>query len=135
MTNEFEARERAVVDLVADIVAAYVSSNSVASGDMPAVIECVQAAIAGLADRQPVIAATPKATGAQIRSSITHDALISFIDGKPYKALRRHLTGHRLDPQTYRQRYGLPVDYPMVAPSYSARRSEISRSFHIGKRG
>ncbi len=67
--------------------------------------------------------------------SITPDALISFIDGKPYKTLRRHLTARGFDPETYRKRYGLPADYPMVAPSYSARRSEISRDNSFGRHG
>lgn len=133
MTDEFEGRERTAVDHVADIVVAYLSNNHAAPGDLPALIACVHAALAGLAEGLPAPAAKPKATDSQVRKSIRPDALISFIDGKPYKALRRHLTRHGIDPQIYRQRYGLPVDYPMVAASYSARRSEISRGISFGR--
>ena len=74
-----------------------------------------------------------KATPAEIKRSITPDALISFIDGKPYKTLKRHLTGHGLDPQSYRLRYGLPADYPMVATNYAAQRSELAKSLGLGR--
>ena len=74
-----------------------------------------------------------KPTAAEIRKSITPDALISFIDGKPYKTLKRHLTGHGLDPQSYRLRYSLPADYPMVAANYATKRSELAKSLGLGR--
>ena len=65
---------------------------------------------------------------AQIRKSITPDALISFIDGKPYKTLKRHLTGNGMTIEQYRERFGLPRDYPSTAASYSAQRSALAKS-------
>jgi predicted transcriptional regulator len=138
MTDEFEGRSRTGVDHAAEIVAAYVSNNHVALGDLPALIAIVQDGLAGLS--AAIVPGSEEAspepqTPAQIRKSITPDALISFIDGKPYKSLKRHLTKHGLDPQSYRRQYGLPVDYPMVAASYSERRSEISREIGLRNSG
>ena len=76
-----------------------------------------------------------KASAAQIRKSITADAIVSFLDGKPYKTLKRHLTTHGLQPHTYRQRFGLPDDYPMVAPNYAAQRSALAKQIGLGRGG
>ena len=73
--------------------------------------------------------------GASVKKSITPDALISFIDNKPYKTLKRHLGRHGHDMKSYREAYGLPADYPSVAPSYSAMRSEMARKIGLGARG
>lgn len=74
----------------------------------------------------------PKATPAQIKASITPDALVSFEDGKPYKSMKRHLTGRGLTPDAYRAKWGLPADYPMTAPSYSATRSRLAKANGLG---
>jgi predicted transcriptional regulator len=68
-----------------------------------------------------------------VKKSITPEALISLIDGKPYKSLKRHLTGKGLTPDQYREQYGLPRDYPMVAPAYAQKRSELARSMGLGQ--
>lgn len=133
MTNEPEGRNREVVDCVATIVCAYVANNALPASSLPALIASVQASLTGLGQAQQSGAADLTVTEAQIRKSITPDALISFIDGKTYKVLKRHLSRHGLDAQTYRRRYGLPVDYPMVAPSYSVHRTELSRFFGRGR--
>ncbi|RYF12465.1 MAG: MucR family transcriptional regulator, partial [Oxalobacteraceae bacterium] len=73
-----------------------------------------------------------KPTPAQVKKSITPDALISFEDGKPYKTLRRHLSLRGLSAEAYRAKYGLPADYPMTCTSYSAQRSELARSLGLG---
>lgn len=70
-----------------------------------------------------------------IKRSIGHDGLISFVDGKTYKTLKRHLTGHGLSPAQYRTKYGLPADYPMVAPSYSEARSALAKAIGLGQGG
>ncbi len=121
------------IELVANIVSAYVANNSVPAADLPALLSGIHAAIAGLGG--PSAPAEPdlqKPTPAQIRKSITPDALISFIDGKPYKTLKRHLTGHGMTIEEYRARYGLPRDYPSTAASYSAMRAEFARSNGLG---
>ncbi len=121
----------------AEIVAAYVSKNPIRATDLPGLITQVHGALAGLSSRapQPVETAVTKPTPGQIRKSITPDAITSFIDGKPYLTLKRHLGTHGLSFAEYRERYGLPADYPTVAPSYSARRSELAKSFGLGRPG
>lgn len=125
------------IELTGEIVAAYVSRNHVAGSDLPALIASVHAAITGQAVGQPAQKeeAVDRPTPAQIRKSVTPDALISFIDGTPYKTLKRHLTKHGFTPETYRERFGLPVDYPMVAASYSETRSNLARSLGLGQAG
>jgi predicted transcriptional regulator len=121
-------------ELAVSIVAAYVANNNVPSAELPALISGVYSALAtlgqGSASEAP---AAEKPTPAQIRKSIKPDALISFIDGKPYKTLKRHLSTHGLTFREYRERYGLPLDYPSVAASYSAMRSEFARSVGLGQ--
>lgn len=137
MVNENAGINSADIQRIADIVSAYVSNNHVAPGELPMLIASVQSAINRLAgdgaSPQSPEAAVEKLTAAQIRKSVTPDALISFIDGKPYKTLKRHLTKHGLDPNSYRAKYGLPADYPMVAASYSEKRSGLARSAGLGQ--
>lgn len=123
------------VELMAGIVSAFVSSNSVSPSGLADLIRTVHM---GLVDLGKVPASTEgsidKATAAQIKKSITPDGLISFEDGRTYKTLKRHLTGRGLTPDGYRTKYGLPLDYPMTAPSYSARRSAFARSIGLGRK-
>jgi len=122
------------IELAADLVSAYVSNNSVPAIELPALILQVHAALVGLAaPTAPAQEDIEKATSGQIKKSITPDALISFIDGKPYKTLKRHLTTHGLDFETYRRRYGLPNDYPTVAANYSAARSALAKDLGLGQ--
>lgn len=125
------------IDRAAAIVAAYVSNNSVPTGDLPSLLASVHGALQNLGHgpAMPAEASAEKATPAQIRKSVTHDALISFEDGKGYKTLKRHLSGRGLTPETYRAKYGLPMDYPMVAPSYSEQRSSLAKSLGLGRPG
>ena len=121
--------------LTTDIVAAYVSKNHVAAGDLPGLVTTVHGALAGLVGAAPApVEEEPKPTPAEIKKSIKPDWLISFIDGMSYKTLKRHLASHGLNPDSYRARYGLPADYPMTAPSYSARRSELAKQVRLGQR-
>jgi len=124
------------VELSADIVSAYVANNSLPASEIGNLLVSVHAAVSGLASG--VSAAPPKdevekPTPAQIKKSITSDALISFEDGKPYKTLRRHLTLRGLTPEAYRAKWGLPSDYPMTSASYSAARSELARALGLGQ--
>jgi len=122
-----------LVALTADIVSAYVSNNRVPPAEMPTLLASVHAAVAGLgsapASEKPAV---QKLTPAQIRKSITPEALISFIDGKSYKTLKRHLTGNGLTIEQYRERFGLPHDYPSTAASYSEQRSALAKSLGLG---
>jgi predicted transcriptional regulator len=133
-----QSQDDPLVEQAAQIVSAYVTSNHVASGELPGLIRAVHAALAALASGAssvPAAEEVEKATPSQIRKSITPAALISFIDGKPYKTLKRHLSKHGLDPYSYRARYGLPSDYPMVAANYAAQRSELARAIGLGRPG
>lgn len=123
-----------LINIASDVVAAYVSHNHVASSDVPAVIATVHACLTRLASGTPdvPVAAPDRPSAAQIRRSVQHDCIISFIDGGSYKTLKRHLTAHGLTPDSYRERFGLPGDYPMVAPSYSERRSTLAKEYGLG---
>ncbi|KAB1069605.1 MucR family transcriptional regulator [Methylobacterium planeticum] len=138
MSEESQGTNPEFIALAGDIVSAYVSNNSVPVAELPSLIASIHTALQGLSTGAATAAAAEtveKPTPAQVRKSITPDALISFIDGKPYKTLKRHLTGHGLDPYSYRQRYGLPSDYPMVAANYAAQRSELAKSIGLGRAG
>jgi predicted transcriptional regulator len=120
------------IELAADIVSAFVSNNSVPAADLPALIGSVHAALQNVSN--PVRQETPTFEPAvPVKKSVTPDALISLIDGRKYKSLKRHLNKHGLTPEQYRTRYNLPVDYPMVASAYAARRSELARSIGLGQ--
>ncbi|MDE4915243.1 MucR family transcriptional regulator [Methylobacterium sp. 092160098-2] len=123
------------IQLTSDVVAAYVTKNSVRPADLPALLADVHAAIAGL-NSAPSSAESKveKPTPAQIRKSITPDALISFLDGRPYKTLKRHLSGNGLTIEEYRERFGLPRDYPSTAASYSEQRSKLALALGLGQR-
>ena len=125
-----------LIELTADVVSAYVTKNSVPVTDLANLLTSVHAALSGLSAVETTAtekAEVEKPTSAQIRKSIAPYALISFEDGKPYKTLRRHLTLHGLSPESYREKWGLPVEYPMTSPSYSAQRSELARALGLGK--
>ncbi|GJD94260.1 MucR family transcriptional regulator [Methylobacterium iners] len=122
------------VELTTQIVAAYVSNNSVPASGLADLIVSVHSGLLGLGKPSaPAQEPVTKATPAQIKKSISDEGLISFEDGKSYKSLKRHLTGRGLTPHDYRIKYGLPNDYPMSAPGYSARRSELARSIGLGR--
>ena len=117
-----------------DVVSAFVSNNTVAVGDLSALIRGAYAAFSGIgspsaAEPEEITRAKPS----QIRKSITHDALISFEDGRPYKTLKRHLTIRGMTVAEYKTKWGLPNDYPTTAPGYSAARSALAKSLGLGQ--
>jgi len=122
-----------LITLTADIVSAHVGHNSVSTGDIGTMIEKVYAALLGLdAPVQPV---EEKLKGAvSIRSSIKPDYIVSMIDGRPYKLLKRHLTLQGYTPESYREAFGLPKDYPMVAASYAATRRDLAKKIGLGRK-
>ncbi|GJD33854.1 MucR family transcriptional regulator [Methylobacterium aerolatum] len=123
-----------------DVIAAYVAHNPIPAAELPGLIASVHATLRRLSDSgvaEPAAKAKviQRPSSAEIRKSIGRDGLVSFIDGKVYKTLKRHLTSHGLDPIAYRERYGLPEDYPMVAPSYAERRSALAKEIGLGRPG
>ena len=125
-----------LIELATEIVAAYVSNNSVPVADLPGLITSTHAAIAGLVSSAALGQPEEKPVPAvSIRKSITPDFLICLEDGKKFKSLKRHLaTKYDLTPDAYRQKWGLPADYPMVAPNYSASRSALAKSAGLGRK-
>lgn len=124
------------VTLAAEIVAAYVGNNSVSVSELPGLIKTVHAALLGVdAPLSTPVEAIAKPSPAQIRKSITPDALISFVDGRPYKTLKRHLNTHGLTIEDYKTKFGLPRDYPTTAPSYSESRSAMAKALGLGQGG
>jgi len=123
-----------LIILTADIVSAHVSNNSVAIGDVGTLVERVHTALSALAEPE-VAAPEPLVPAVSIRASIKSDHLICMACGAKQKTLKRHLmTAHSLTPQTYRDAFGLPADYPMVSAEYSQRRGDMARKFGLGRK-
>ena len=129
-----QASSNKLITLTADIVAAHVSNNNLATSEVPALIQSIYGALSGLgAPVEPPAVEKPKgAVG--LRASIKPDHLISMIDGKPYKMLRRHISGHGHTPESYRETYGLPRNYPMVAANYAESRRTLAKAIGLGRK-
>jgi predicted transcriptional regulator len=122
------------IELTAGIVAAYVSHNPVSSADIPALIGRVHAALAKVANGHRTVAGESPRT-VPIKKSITADYIVCLEDGKKFKSLKRHLrTRYNLSPEQYREKWGLPRDYPMVAPNYAATRSRLAMQIGLGQK-
>lgn len=123
-----------LIELTAEIVAAYVSNNSVAANDLPNVISQVHAALGGATTPVEEIVEKPK-PAVPVRRSIQNDYLICLEDGQKFKSLKRHLMTHYgLTPEQYREKWDLPADYPMVAPSYAEARSRLAKEMGLGQK-
>ncbi len=131
MNSDNAANSHDLAALAADIVSAYVAKNSIPASELPAVIASTHAALAKLsAPSQPEpVKLEPLMP---IRKTVTPDHIFSLEDGRPYKSLKRHLSSRGLTPEEYRQKWGLPHDYPMVAANYAAQRSELAKSIGLG---
>jgi predicted transcriptional regulator len=124
------------LEMCADIVSAYVSHNTLSANELSNLIQSVYGALGSVG--KPLVEAAPqveKATPAQVRKSITDAGLVNFEDGKTYQSLKRTLATRGMTPEQYREKWGLPRDYPMVSPSYAAKRSELAKSMGLGQRG
>ncbi|HEY9346009.1 MAG TPA: MucR family transcriptional regulator [Inquilinus sp.] len=120
--------------LAAQIVSAHVGNNSVAVADLPVLIAQVYAAIEKLGRPVEPIITRPE-PAVPIRKSVTPDAIICLEDGKKLKMLKRHLaSAYAMTPDQYRERWGLPADYPMVAPNYAKQRSKLAKQIGLGTR-
>lgn len=129
MTDKIENAE--ILELTAEIVSSYVSNNTVASGDLAMVIQDVYRTMTGLGS-QAVQAERPKPS-VPVKKSVMPDYIVCLEDGKKLKMLKRHLkTSYNLSPEEYRERWGLPADYPMVAPNYAKHRSSLAKKIGLG---
>ncbi len=122
------------IDLTADIVSSYVANNSVPVSELAALIHSVHQALTQLG--RPVVHENKQQEPAiSVRKSVTSDFIICLEDGKKFKSLKRHLhTRYNMTPAEYRAKWGLPSDYPMVAPNYSAARSNLANAMGLGRK-
>ena len=122
------------VTIAAEIVAAYVSNNSVASADLGRLIGEVHSALERLANPVVSVVEEKLQPAVPIKKSVTPDFIICLEDGKKFKSLKRHLaTSYNLTPDEYRTKWGLPADYPIVAPNYAAQRSSLAKTMGLGQ--
>ena len=142
MTEEAGASN--AIELATELTIAWLSNPNMRAGadDVPAFLKTMHAAVSELAapaitsGAEQEAASNENAPAVSVRKSLgSKDHIISMIDGKPYKTLRRHLSTHGLSPDEYRQRYGLKPDYPMVAPSYSEHRRVMAHKIGLGAKG
>lgn len=125
-----------IIEMTADIVSAYVGNNMVGASDLQNLIQCVHRALAGVSTGAEVVEAAPKEPAVPIKRSITPGFLICLEDGRKFKSLKRHLrTKYNMSPEDYRAKWGLPKDYPMVAPDYAKARSELAKQMGLGQGG
>ncbi len=135
MSEDFHGKQKDMdgseLPKIVDIVTAYVSNNSLRAADLPGLIGSVHMAISQLGDSPVPMPQTP---AVPVKKSITKDYIICLEDGKKFKSLRRHLSSfYNMTPEEYRAKWNLPSDYPMVAPSYSATRSQLARDAGLGQ--
>lgn len=124
--------------LTAEIVAAHVSHNRLEAAELPGLIRQIYGTLAGLGSGPAAPAAGMAAERPQpavpVKKSVTPDFIICLEDGKPLKMLKRHLMSHYgMTPEQYRDRWGLPADYPMVAPNYALQRQMLAKKIGLGR--
>lgn len=124
-----------LVEFSTEIVSAYVSHNAISPADLPKLIADVHSALKLLAAEEIAAPVEDKKPAVPVRKSVTPDYIVCLEDGKKFKSLKRHLRTHyNLSPEEYREKWGLPADYPMVAPSYSATRSKLAKDNGLGRK-
>ena len=125
----------ALAEMTSEVVAAYVAKNSVPPTEMPALIASVHAAFGSLGKApEPQEAAEPLKPAVSIKKSVTDEFIISLEDGRKMKSMKRYLSGLGMTPADYRAKWGLPHDYPMVAPAYAAHRSTLAKTLGLGRK-
>lgn len=129
-----EPTGKTLIELTASIVAAYVSNNATPAAEIPALIGQVHAALQRVSGGKPEIAPEPTRPAVSLKKSMTPEFLICLEDGKKFKSLKRHLRAqYGMTPEQYRDKWGLPADYPMVAPKYAEARSQLAKKMGLGQ--
>jgi predicted transcriptional regulator len=123
-----------LIELTAEIVSSMVGNNNVATADVPVLIKSVHGALSGLGEPAPEPEVEKPKGAVSPRASIKPDGLISMIDGKKYQTLRRHITRHGYTPESYRETFGLPRDYPMTSANYSELRRGMAKLIGLGRK-
>jgi predicted transcriptional regulator len=122
------------IELAADIVSAYVSNNPVPASELPALINEVHSALTRVSSGAAVASLDAPRPAVPAKKSITNDYIVCLEDGKKFKSLKRHLrTQYNMTPEAYREKWGLPPDYPMVAPNYAKARSQLAKEMGLGQ--
>ncbi len=125
---------KSYIELTANIVSAYVSHNATTAGELPGLIGQVHAALSRIGEGVSEPLAEPAKPAISVKRSLTADYIVCLEDGKKFKSLKRHLrTQYNMTPEQYREKWGLPADYPMVAPNYAAARSELAKVMGLGQ--
>ncbi len=131
--NNTEGQE--LVELTAKIVAAFVSNNSINSSELPQLINETHAALARATGQAVEAEREEQRPKVAVKKSVMPDYIICLEDGKKFKSLKRHLRTHyNMSPEEYREKWGLPHDYPMVAPNYARQRSDLAKKMGLGTR-
>jgi predicted transcriptional regulator len=126
--------ESSYLQLTANIVSAYVSNNTVPSAEIPSLIGQVYSALLRISSGQVATPAEPLKPAVPVKRSVTAEYIVCLEDGKKFKSLKRHLrTQYDMTPEKYREKWGLPPDYPMVAPNYAAARSQLAKQMGLGQ--
>lgn len=125
-----------LIDMTAEIVSAYVGNNSVATTEVAALIERVYSALEVASNGEDKERETESIPAVKVEDSVTDDYIVCLEDGQTFKSLKRHLRTHfDLSPEEYRRKWGLPPDYPMVAPNYAKARSRLAKKMGLGQGG
>lgn len=125
---------KSFIDLTASIVSAYVSNNTTAASELPALISQIHGALVRVSSGQAEAAIEATKPAVPVKKSMTSEYLVCLEDGKKFKSLKRHLrTQYNMTPEQYREKWGLPPDYPMVAPNYAQARSQLAKKMGLGQ--
>ena len=130
-----DAAGKTPVELTASIVSAYLSNNPTQASEIPNLISQVHSALLRVSSGRSETPAEPAKPAVSVKKSMTPEYLVCLEDGKRFKSLKRHLrTQYNMTPEQYRDKWGLPADYPMVAPNYSATRSRLAKDNGLGRK-
>jgi predicted transcriptional regulator len=133
-TDSQSLRSDDILKLAAEIVAAYVSNNPVPASELPAMIKSIHSTLGGLGGTSQSEMQTGQKPAVPVKRSVNPDYIICLEDGKKLKMLKRYLrSNYNMTPEEYRAKWGLPADYPMVAPNYAAQRSEFAKKIGLGR--
>lgn len=138
IAQERVARSDLLLTLTANVAVAFMAKGTVAKSEIPEVLDRIHTTLSRLAAGNATIAVAPQPApqpAVPVRKSIQDDFIICLEDGKKFKSLKRHISAHYgLTPEEYRTKWGLPADYPMVAPNYAAARSQLAKKMGLGKK-
>ncbi len=129
-----ENTDASLIELTVEIVAAYVAGNELPSSELPGLISTVYASLKNTQEGAPVVESKELVPAVPTKKSVFPDHIVCLEDGKKFKSLKRHLrSSYDMSPDEYRAKWGLPADYPMVAPNYAAARSELAKKIGLGR--